>query len=254
MNVYRHYPQFLTEDNSSNASYRDDLSRSDCSKNVPDIFQTSPTASLHSLCAQLSINSFPSSIRSTHSSLQFSMSEISEDSSTSTGSHSSEEQLIIRKACRFDCYCSCHPMTQLQPQNGVSFQRPFSHLSLSFAGCDDPRCESAKSAEEAAGFTSGFFQKTLSHVMSSHSVKVRYNLNTFHIVPEGSEIMRYTKQGNLDSLKLAIQSGQATIWDTAPDGWSLLHVSGPFRRHCSFAHIFDRPQRTIGNYQQLNIF
>ena len=37
--------------------------------------------------------------------------------------------------------------------------------------------------------------------------------------------MRYTKQGDLDNLRAAIQSGKATLWDTAPDGWSLLHVS-----------------------------
>lgn len=37
--------------------------------------------------------------------------------------------------------------------------------------------------------------------------------------------MRYVKHGNLDKLKVSIETGEATIWDTAPDGWSLLHVS-----------------------------
>ncbi|KAL9127409.1 MAG: hypothetical protein Q9217_003705 [Psora testacea] len=45
------------------------------------------------------------------------------------------------------------------------------------------------------------------------------------MVPEGSDVMRYTKQGDLDNLKAAIQSGNATLWDTAPDGWSLLHTA-----------------------------
>ncbi|MCJ1280202.1 hypothetical protein MMC21_008029 [Puttea exsequens] len=63
------------------------------------------------------------------------------------------------------------------------------------------------------------------YVVASHSVKVRYHVNTFHMVPEGSDVMRYTKQGDLDSLKAAIQSGKATLWDTAPDGWSLLHTA-----------------------------
>ena len=61
--------------------------------------------------------------------------------------------------------------------------------------------------------------------MSAHSVKVRFHLNTFHMVPESSDVMRYAKQGSLESLKSAIESGAATLWDTAPDGWSLLHVS-----------------------------
>lgn len=72
---------------------------------------------------------------------------------------------------------------------------------------------------------SHFFQKSLPHVLAAHRVKVRYHINTFHMVPEGSDIMRYTKQGDLNSLKSALQSGKATLWDTAPDGWSLLHVS-----------------------------
>ena len=60
--------------------------------------------------------------------------------------------------------------------------------------------------------------------MASNSIKVRYNLHTYRMVSEGSDAMRYVKHGNLDGLKASIESGQATIWDTAPDGWSLLHV------------------------------
>lgn len=37
--------------------------------------------------------------------------------------------------------------------------------------------------------------------------------------------MHYVKHGNLEKLKGCIESGEATVWDTAPDGWSLLHVS-----------------------------
>lgn len=61
--------------------------------------------------------------------------------------------------------------------------------------------------------------------MSSKSIKVRYDLKTFRMVSEGSDAMRYVKYGNLDKLKMCIESGEATLWDTAPDGWSLLHVS-----------------------------
>lgn len=61
--------------------------------------------------------------------------------------------------------------------------------------------------------------------MSANSVKVRYDLKTFRMVPEGSDAMRYVKHGNLEKLKGCIESGEATIWDTAPDGWSLLNVN-----------------------------
>lgn len=72
---------------------------------------------------------------------------------------------------------------------------------------------------------STFFRKAISQVMSSKSIKVRYDLNTYRMVSEGSDAMRYVKHGNLEKLKNCIQIGEATLWDTAPDGWSLLHVS-----------------------------
>ncbi|KAJ5816984.1 hypothetical protein N7447_009217 [Penicillium robsamsonii] len=57
------------------------------------------------------------------------------------------------------------------------------------------------------------------------SIEIRYRLNTYRMVPEGFDAMRYVKHGNLGKLKAAIQSGEATLWDTATDGWSLLHTA-----------------------------
>ena len=106
-----------------------------------------------------------------------------------------------------------------------SIKNSLLQLGMSSPPCDDPRCQSKNALESTIDFTSKIFQKTFPHVMSSHTLKVRYHLSTFHVVFEGSDVMRYTRQGNLDSLRSAIQSGQATIWDTAPDGWSLLHTA-----------------------------
>lgn len=68
------------------------------------------------------------------------------------------------------------------------------------------------------------FKRAMLHLMTSNSIKIRYRLNTYRMVPVGSNAMRYVKHGNLSKLKAAIQSGEATPWDTASDGWSLLHV------------------------------
>ena len=83
----------------------------------------------------------------------------------------------------------------------------------------------ASSIEEKVEMPSGFFRKFISQVVSSKAIKVRYDLNNYRMVSEGSDALRYVKHGNLEKLKMCITTGEATIWDTAPDGWSLLHVS-----------------------------
>ena len=223
LNACSHYPQLLQV-----SSFAEHGSQNDWITSMElDSSETTTLASQASLSSlsQASVDTALSSIGSSGSSLQKMTSSMPEGSSRSQGNNCSAGPLIIRKACRFDCYCSCHPRNEVEGGSKPSFSKSFSCLGLSNSPCDDPKCQSRNPMEGATDSTSNFFQKALSHVMSAHSVKVRYHLNTFHMVPESSDAMRYAKQGSLDSLKTAIQSGKATVWDTAPDGWSLLHVS-----------------------------
>ncbi len=103
--------------------------------------------------------------------------------------------------------------------------RGFSKVKPHQYQCNEPSCQGAKSLGEKVVVPSAFFRTAISQVMSSKSLKVRYDLNTYRMVSEGSDAMRYVKHGNLEKLKSSIKSGEATLWDTAPDGWSLLHVS-----------------------------
>lgn len=108
----------------------------------------------------------------------------------------------------------------------VSFPiRGFSRVKPLQYQCDEPNCQGAKPSKDMVEVPSNFFRKAISQVMSSKSIKVRYDLNTYRMVSEGSDAMRYVKYGNLEKLKTCIRTGEATLWDTAPDGWSLLHVS-----------------------------
>lgn len=189
---------------------------------IPVDLDSSETTTLSSRTSLPSLSNTTSSIESSASSLQ---NVLFERSSGSQEMDYSAEPLIIRKACRFDCYCSCHPKSEVEEGSMPSLSRSFSRLGLSASPCDDPSCKFAMAVEKAADPASNFFRKALSHVMSGHSVKIRHHLNTFRMVPENADVMRYSKQGSLDSLKTAFQSGEATLWDTEPDGWSLLHVS-----------------------------
>lgn len=129
-----------------------------------------------------------------------------------------ELSTTIRRACRFDCYCKCHLQTY------TVYNKCLSKINTPKQRCTEPTCQAAKEPEDVARGLPDFFRKALSQVMSSKSIKVRYELNTFRMVSEGSDAIRHVKHGNLERLKTCFQTGEATLWDTAPDGWSLLHV------------------------------
>ncbi len=119
----------------------------------------------------------------------------------------------IRRACRYDCYCECHA-----PNTFVS-KRGSSRSDATKRRCSDPNCQRGAPTAETVAMRYTFFRRALSHVMCSQSVKVRYELSTFRTVMEGCDAMRYVKHGNLEKLKLCFETGEATLWDTAPDGW-----------------------------------
>ncbi|CAF9912195.1 MAG: hypothetical protein ALECFALPRED_007902 [Alectoria fallacina] len=129
------------------------------------------------------------------------------------------DAVTIRLACRYDCFCKCHAQTTPIPIRGFSKVKGLQHQ------CTEPSCQRTKSPGKQVVTSSTFFRKAISQVMSSKSIKVRYDLNTYRMVSEGSDAMRYVKHGNLEKLKTCIRTGEATLWDTAPDGWSLLHTA-----------------------------
>ena len=134
------------------------------------------------------------------------------------------DSLIIRRACRFDCYCKCHSQRITVP-NGLfsKFNTPvFPPDKKSKVECTEPDCAGTTSATKR--IPSMFFHRAVSRLLSLQSAKTGCHLNTYRMVPEGFNPLRYVKHGNLEKLRLSITTREATPWDTAPDGWSLLHV------------------------------
>lgn len=132
---------------------------------------------------------------------------------------SSEHEARVRRACHYKCYCKCHEEDATPPR------RRLGKLKSKKLGCTDVTCLSYTTVEENYKLHSKSFFGALSQAMSSHNIKVRYNMNTYRMISEGCDAMRFVKHGHLEKLRACIQSGEATIWDTAQDGWSLLHVS-----------------------------
>ena len=206
LNTCQQYPQFLQiQSLSANEINSDAVSTSS---------ETTVLTSRTSISQRReSVDSAPSSVGSSGSRAQKIPSNPSEEPRLSLKVKTSPE--ISRRACRYDCYCKCHTHSTVK-------HRGFSRLAGFSDQCTDRNCQAFN---EAAVAPSKFFRKALAQVVSSRSIKIRYDLNTFRMVSEGSDAMRYVKHGNLDKLKTCIETGEATLWDTAPDGWSLLHVS-----------------------------
>lgn len=227
MAVCSQYPQFLQ----LSLTVTDDIDSDGMSLQyeTATLLSGSPTSSLDRMSvdtASLSAGSAASSLRrisfdssSTSPLIQVVEDDITYEVDKKTKTKTcSQVASTPRRACRYDCYCICHTQG-----TGVS-TKAISKVSGLQNQCTEPSCQGARMPKETAVIPS-FFRRAISEVMSSRSIKVRYHLNTYRMVSEGSDALRYVKHGNLEKLKLCIQTGDATLWDTAPDGWSLLHVS-----------------------------
>ena len=212
LNACNEYPHFLqirslsAEDITSDA----DSTSSETSMIMSDDLSNSQR--------RASVDTAPSSIGSSDSQLEKTSYNTSNRPRGSEVEDSSASAVILRKGCRYDCYCQCHAQ-------GVTPNKGFSRVAGFHTQCSDRSCQASKPPDEPAVTPSKFFRKALAQVVSSKSIRVRYDLSTFRMVSEGSDAMRYVKHGNLDKLKACIETGNATLWDTALDGWSLLHVS-----------------------------
>jgi hypothetical protein len=136
---------------------------------------------------------------------------------------------VCRKSCTYTCYCNCHGADG--EASAVILKRKskvIGRVSRTKSPCSEPTCQGAAMPprhEKKLVFPSPLFQKALMALMMNRSLTVKYYLHTYRIVPEWSVSMRYVKYGLLQNLKACIEDGSATPFDTAPDGWSLLHVS-----------------------------
>ena len=130
-----------------------------------------------------------------------------------------KDMFILRSACRYDCHCACHEKPTEEPQRRFSRSR---HQKIT---CTDLNCLGTVSNSNISKQYSSLFSLALSKVTSEKTIRVPYDLKTFRTVPNASNAVRHINHGNLVKLKDCIESGEATIWDTTLDGWSLLHVS-----------------------------
>lgn len=127
-----------------------------------------------------------------------------------------------------NCSCKCHS-TQTNVSDGLRsmFEVHFSRLSP-FLGrrCSNSKCCTVKKGKQnSVSIQIRGLQKALRVVWISRNLRTRYWPVQRPEVPEGADSMMFAKSGKLEGLKRLIKSRAATPFDTAPDGWTLLHVS-----------------------------
>lgn len=236
-------------------------------KNSNSSYATSSTASsdASSLMDRLSLVSSATSIESSTSwgstvcgdSALDAADPEKEDLSMTDIAHRSKRQLFLqemfvtRRSCHYGCHCQCHEEPAAKPRRSFRGSRGGSKNNK--PTCTDAACMGNETLEIATEEYSNSFRKVLSNMMSAKSVEVRYDLGTFRMVPEGSDPMRYVKHGNLEKLKGCVESGEATRWDTAPDGWSLLHVSHSPPRGAHLMRMLTLPLQAAAYNRQYEI-
>ena len=136
---------------------------------------------------------------------------------------------VRRKSCTYTCYCICHEDDG--DASAVILKRKskvFGKVSKSKGPCSEQTCQGAVIVPEHKKklvLPSSLFRQGLASLMMNRGWTVKHHLNTYRMVPETSVSMRYARHGDLHNLKACIEDGSATPYDTAVDGWSLLHVS-----------------------------
>jgi hypothetical protein len=151
---------------------------------------------------------------------------------------------VRRTSCTYDCYCICHDddwessVVVLKRNSKV-----FGRVSKSKAQCSEPKCRRAATSsvdKKKLVIPSSWFRQGLTSLIMNRGWTIKHHLHTYRIVPETSESMKYARHGDLHNLKACIENGSATPFDTAPDGWSLLHVK--YLRNSSIPYI-SQPSR-----------
>jgi hypothetical protein len=163
------------------------------------------------------------------------------------------EARLVKSTMHYDsrCMCPCHGLEK--SLNSRELPRPVQNFlegesQFSAMSC---RCELAtkrkklnKSKEKSSNLVflrSNCFKKTFLIALVARGFRIRVYFRCHNLVPETAESMRCAQSGDFDTLEKLIKSNKATVNDTTPDGWSLLHVCFAYtREHCLLADYLRR--------------
>lgn len=134
---------------------------------------------------------------------------------------------IPRSRCYSQCQCPCHRASEPKTQNKESGK-------FNSTKCSNPQCRSRDSRKtEFIIRDPMLLRREFVLSLICRGVQISCSIKTRPIVPASSAVIKCAENGDLVSLKNLLLAGKASIFDTEPDGWSLLHVS-TMLQHQSF--------------------
>jgi hypothetical protein len=132
--------------------------------------------------------------------------------------------------CDSRCKCPCHGLQAFLHSRQLSkavqsFIFGPSHLSA--ATCQYKHAVRRKKKDHGSisiFFRSDCFKKAILISLLSRGISLRVYFKCHNLVPETAESIRCAQSGDFQTLEKLIKNKKATVNDTGPDGWSLLHV------------------------------
>jgi hypothetical protein len=129
--------------------------------------------------------------------------------------------------CDQNCRCICHSNQRVLPAELAKKRRASapSLIARFVRACTLKDC--GKKRRRSTGsltVPSQVVNRAIGIKLLSKGFNHLFILKTCNAVSENSDQIRYAASGNLHALMMLVQTNKATINDTGPDGWSLLHV------------------------------
>jgi hypothetical protein len=132
--------------------------------------------------------------------------------------------------CSASCRCKCHSTTPKHLPK--SLQRLSRQLFPAVEGetilaC---KCNRLDCRMRNVGRTriiilhSHLLKRAIEASFLMNGFRLRVRLQSHPVVSESSDIVRFARMGDFESLARMIRTGQASIFDATEDGWTILHV------------------------------
>jgi ankyrin repeat protein len=129
---------------------------------------------------------------------------------------------LVSSSC---CVCKCHDKAHNSRRSQLEAVLPPAFSSIASRCTNFDCCARKNTSRLKIVFSQRWLRKFSIISISKGKPGLRNSIPHRVIVTEGSDVIRYSKYGNIKGLKWLLSHGKANPSAITPDGWTLLHVS-----------------------------